>query len=55
VNIQSDQLADLDALGGRRRSALTLAGLSDPDVSIAAVPALPRDAETGKPRRFIPV
>jgi hypothetical protein len=55
VNIQSDQLADLDALGGRRRSALTLAGLSDPDVSIAAVPALPRDAETGKPRRFISV
>jgi phenylacetate-CoA ligase len=55
VNIQSDQLADLDALCGRLRSALTRAGLSDPDVSIRAVPALPRDPETGKLRRFIPV
>jgi hypothetical protein len=55
VNIQSDQLADLDALGGRLRSALTRAGLSDPGVSIHAVQTLPRDAETGKLRRFIPV
>jgi len=55
VNIQSDQLADLDVLGGRLRSALTRAGLSDPDVSIHAVPALPHDVETGKLRRFIPV
>jgi hypothetical protein len=36
-------------------TALTLAGLSDPDVSIRAVPALPRNPETGKLRRFIPV
>jgi hypothetical protein len=42
-------------VSGRLRSALTWAGLSDPDVSIHAVQALPRDADTGKLRRFIPV
>ena len=53
--VQSDRPTDLGALRVRLRSALTLAGLSDPDVSIRAVPALPRDPETGKLRRFIPV
>ncbi len=55
VNVQSDQPADLDAIRGRLRSALTRAGLQDPDVSIREVPALPRNPETGKLRRFIPV
>jgi len=55
VAVQSDRPADLGALRVRLRSALTLAGLSDPDVSIRAVPALPRNPETGKLRRFIPV
>lgn len=55
VAVQSDQPADLGALRGRLRSALTRAGLQDPEVSIRAVPALPRNPETGKLRRFIPV
>ncbi len=55
VAVQSDRPADLGALRVRLRSALTLAGLTDPDVSIRAVPALPRNPETGKLRRFIPV
>jgi phenylacetate-coenzyme A ligase PaaK-like adenylate-forming protein len=55
VSVQSDHPADLDFIRGRLRSALTRAGLQDPDVSIHAVPALPRNPETGKLRRFIPV
>jgi len=55
VAVQSDQPADLGALRGRLRSALTRAGLQDPEVSIRAVPALPRNPETRKLRRFIPV
>ena len=55
VAVQSDQPSDLGALRGRLRSALARAGLPDPDVRIDAVPLLPRDPETGKLRRFIPV
>jgi len=54
VAVQSDRLADPDALRRRLRSALARAGLRDPDVSVRPVPALPRDPETGKLRRFIP-
>jgi phenylacetate-CoA ligase len=54
VAVQSDRLADPDALRRRLRSALARAGLRDPDVSIQSVPALPLNPETGKLRRFIP-
>ncbi len=54
VAVQSDRPADLGALRGRLRSALQRAALPDPDVCVHAVPALPRNPETGKLRRFIP-
>jgi hypothetical protein len=36
------------------RAALARAGLADPEVSVAAVPSLPRHPDTGKLRRVIP-
>lgn len=43
----------LDCLGEKLRAAMTRAGVADPEVTIDAVDALPRNPETGKLRRVI--
>jgi hypothetical protein len=46
---------DTGALRADLTGALTRAGLAGAEVSVAAVPQLPRDARTGKLRRFLPL
>jgi len=46
--------AGLAPLREHLRTALALAGLADPEVTVDAVAALPRNPETGKLRRVIP-
>jgi phenylacetate-CoA ligase len=46
--------ASLVGLRGQLRAALSRAGVADPEVTAAAVTALPRNPSTGKLRRVIP-
>lgn len=46
---------DEDALAGRLTAALVGAGLPDPQVTVQSAPALDRDVQTGKLRRFVPL
>ena len=55
VDVLCERPVDLDLLRGRLCSALTGAGLRDPDVHLRAVSSLPRNGETGKLRRFVPL
>ena len=45
---------DGEALTARLQSALRRAGLSGPEVTLTLADAIPRDARTGKVRRFVP-
>jgi phenylacetate-CoA ligase len=54
VQVLLERKADLVLLHGQLREALARAGLADPQVTVEAVPALPRHPETGKLRRVIP-
>ena len=55
VDVLCERPVDLDLLRGRLCSALTGAGLRDPDVHLRAVSSLTRNGETGKLRRFVPL
>jgi phenylacetate-CoA ligase len=54
VQVLLERETGLAPLRGQLRTALARAGLADPDVTVDAVAALPRDARTGKLRRVIP-
>jgi phenylacetate-coenzyme A ligase PaaK-like adenylate-forming protein len=54
VVAEHDAALDLDVLRTRLAGALARAGLVAPEVSVRAVGALDRHAESGKARRFIP-
>jgi len=55
VHVLLERKADLALLREQLRQALARAGLADPEVTVDAVPALPRHPETGKLRRVIPL
>jgi hypothetical protein len=50
----ADSRVDPTPLAARLRRDLRMAGLAQPDVSIAMVQAIPRDPRTGKVKRFLP-
>jgi phenylacetate-CoA ligase len=54
VQVLLEHQADLAQLRDQLRTALTRAGLADPDVTVQAVTVLPRNPQTGKLRRVIP-
>jgi phenylacetate-coenzyme A ligase PaaK-like adenylate-forming protein len=55
VDVLAPRGVDTGALRADLTGALTRAGLAGAEVSVAAVPQLPRDARTGKLRRFLPL
>jgi phenylacetate-CoA ligase len=54
VHVLLERQADLALLREQLCAALVRAGLADPEVTVEAVPTLPRHPETGKLRRVIP-
>jgi phenylacetate-CoA ligase len=54
VQVLLERGSSVVSLREQLRAALARAGLADPEVSVDAVAALPRDPETGKLRRVIP-
>jgi phenylacetate-CoA ligase len=54
VHVLLEHDLDTAPLRDQLRTALSHAGLADPDVTVQVVPALPRHPETGKLRRVIP-
>jgi phenylacetate-CoA ligase len=54
VQVLLQRGVSLDGLREQLRAALACAGLADPEVTVDAVAALPRNPETGKLRRVIP-
>jgi hypothetical protein len=46
---------DVAGLRGDLAGALASAGLGGAEISVVAVPELPRDPRTGKVRRFVPL
>ena len=55
ISVLASEALDLDGLRGELVRALTTAGLPDPEVVARCVPALERQADTGKLRRFVPL
>jgi phenylacetate-coenzyme A ligase PaaK-like adenylate-forming protein len=55
VSVLAPRGADRDDLRARLRTSLADAGLPDPEVGVDVVPELPRDARSGKLRRFVPI
>ena len=55
VSIVRDGDVDEDALAARLADALGKAGVADPAVTLETVDAIPRHAETGKAKRFVPL
>jgi phenylacetate-coenzyme A ligase PaaK-like adenylate-forming protein len=55
VSVLAPQGFATEVLRGHVRDALSAAGLPDPDVSVDVVTELPRDARSGKLRRFLPL
>jgi hypothetical protein len=55
IDVLCERPVDLDLLRGWLCSALTGAGRPDPDVRLRTVSSLPRNDETGKLRRFVPL
>jgi phenylacetate-coenzyme A ligase PaaK-like adenylate-forming protein len=55
VSIVRDGDVDEDALAAKLADALAKAGVPDPVVTLEAVDAIPRHAETGKAKRFVPL
>lgn len=53
VTVVSSAELDHAALSDSLRQSLRSAGLLDPDVLVRRVKAIPRDPQTGKPRRFV--
>jgi phenylacetate-CoA ligase len=53
VHVQLDRDTDLAVLRDQLRQAMARAGLADPEVTVHAVPTLPRHPETGKLQRVI--
>ena len=54
VSVLAERETSLTPLRDQLCAALARAGLADPDVTVEAVPALPRHPQTGKLRRVIP-
>jgi phenylacetate-CoA ligase len=54
VRVLAQHADSLAALRGQLHAALSRAGVADPEVTLAAVAALPRNPDTGKLRRVIP-
>ena len=50
-----ERQTSLAPLREQLRTALAQAGIADPEVTVDAAAALPRNPETGKLRRVIPV
>jgi phenylacetate-coenzyme A ligase PaaK-like adenylate-forming protein len=55
VSIVRDGDVDADALAAKVAGALRKAGVPDPAVTLETVDAIPRHAETGKAKRFVPL
>lgn len=55
VSVLAPHGVDRDDLRARLRTALAGAGLPDPEVGVDVVSELPRDARSGKLRRFVPI
>jgi phenylacetate-coenzyme A ligase PaaK-like adenylate-forming protein len=54
VAVVADTDLDHGALAAGIKDSLSQAGVTDPDVSISRVDAIPRDPLTGKAKRFVP-
>jgi phenylacetate-CoA ligase len=54
VSVVADTALDERAVAAALEASLRNAGLRAPEVSVQRVAAIPRDAQTGKARRFVP-